>query len=190
VINSQRAHRRATVEFFAAHLPGCAKRVRFQRWCDELQQVTPIVEPCRPPPVGDSFLMGYVAGDGSFVRSGRRYRFAVAVSAVDHTLLLQFAARFGVGGVDRVRPRESHHREVSIYRVGSVHDLRSSVIPVVDAALLPRYKRTQFDRWQASLEAFWTNEMRRSRECSTHGCHRPRRAKGLCRQHYFRAFGR
>jgi hypothetical protein len=190
VINSQRAHRRATVEFFAAHLPDCAKRVQFQRWCDELQQVTPIVEPCRPPPVGDSFLMGYVAGDGSFVRSGRRYRFAVAVSAVDHTLLLQFAARFGVGGVDRVRPRESHHREVSIYRVGSVHDLRSSVIPVVDAALLPCYKRTQFDRWQASLEAFWTNEMRRSRECSTHGCHRPRRAKGLCRQHYFRAFGR
>ncbi|HEX6418943.1 MAG TPA: hypothetical protein VFZ77_10620 [Acidimicrobiales bacterium] len=44
--------------------------------------------------------------------------------------------------------------------------------------------------WRAELLAYWSTRARRSRPCTVEGCDRPRRARGLCRRHYYAAYGR
>jgi hypothetical protein len=134
--------------------------------------------------------MGFVAGDGSFVRSNRRFRFAIAVSALDAELLHDARRLLGVGSIDRVAPRQSHFQPTVIYRVGSIHELLERVCPSVEAHLLPSHKRIQFDDWNRQLLSFWSNDMRRPRQCSVEGCVEPRRAKALCRVHYYDVYRR
>ena len=60
----------------------------------------------------------------------------------------------------------------------------------MDEHLPPCHKRAQYDAWRAELIDYWDNRARRRRLCSIEGCDRPRRAKGLCRQHYYAGYGR
>jgi hypothetical protein len=189
-INSRRAGSTVVAPFFGHHLAVSAKRDQFERWAAELAGVVPVDEVSRAPIAHAPFLAGFVAGEGSFVRSGRRFRFAVAVADEDIALLERLRATVGAGDIDRLRPRKTGQRPTAVFRVGGVRDLLGSVVPFMSTHLLPSYKREQFDRWAHDLEEFWRDDMRRARQCCVEGCLDARRAKGLCRHHYFEQYRR
>jgi hypothetical protein len=60
----------------------------------------------------------------------------------------------------------------------------------MDAHLPVSYKRRQYEAWRVDLLEYWTHRFRRIKPCTIDGCDTPQRAKGLCRAHYYAAYGR
>ena len=63
-------------------------------------------------------------------------------------------------------------------------------MPFLDEHLPPSYKREQYLVWRAELMAYWDERARRRRTCTVDGCDQTRRARGLCRRHYYATYGR
>lgn len=136
-----------------------------------------------------AFLSGFVAAEGSFNRTGNRFRFAIALGASDASMCKLFAEVLGVGYVVSVPRRQPHFDDETIFAVQGLRDLLDRVVPFMDAHLPPSKKRNQFLEWKRELIHYWEHDARRRRPCSVEGCSRTRRAKGLCRHHYYKYFG-
>jgi hypothetical protein len=76
------------------------------------------------------------------------------------------------------------------FAVQSTKELADVVVPFMDTFLPPSKKREQYLAWRRQLLAFWEHDARRRRPCTVEGCDRLQRAKGYCRHHYFKRFGR
>ncbi len=145
------------------------------------------------PPVTElaAYLGGFTAAEGCFVCTddGTRFSFAVGLGATDIVSCQLLSIYFGVGRIQR-SPRRSEHQDDEVcFAVRSLRELVEVVVPFMDEHLPPSYKRTQYEAWRTRLLDYWEHDAKRVRPCSVEGCERPRRAKGLCRSHYYAAFG-
>ena len=144
------------------------------------------------PPVGElaPFLGGFFAGEGYLRAGDRGFDCTVALGARDAGMCELFRDVLEVGRVRRYQRRAAHHDDVVVWVVRSPRELVEVVVPVLDEHLPASYKRQQYLAWRAELLDHWQHRARRRRPCTMHGCDRPRRAKGLCRRHYYAAYGR
>ena len=142
-------------------------------------------------PVTDPYAVaGFVAAEGTFTRKGSGFRFAVTVGAADQVSIDALSAFFGVGHTYWYERRKPHYDDEVVFTVQSLCELVEVIVPFMDEHLPPCHKRTQYEAWRADLLDYWQHKAKRQRTCNVDGCERIRRAKGLCRQHYFAAFGR
>ena len=130
-----------------------------------------------------------MAAEGTFL-SGSRYAFAVGLGAADASSCEFLADVFGAGRVSLSPRRQPHYDDEVTFRVDRLSDLIDVVIPFMDEHLPPSYKREQYEAWRAELLDYWAHAAKRRRPCTVDGCEQLRRAKGLCRHHYFVAFRR
>ncbi len=138
-----------------------------------------------------SFVGGFVAAEGSFTISGRppSFTFAVGLGALDEGMCRGLQSFLGVGHVTAFARRQAHYDDEVCFAVRSLRELVEVVVPFMDEHLPPSYKRIQYEAWRTRLLDYWERDAKRVRPCSVEGCERPRRAKGLCRSHYYAAFG-
>lgn len=143
-----------------------------------------------------SLIAGFVAAEGCFTASGAgtRFTFQVGLGAVDRGACRQLQEFFGVGNISESPRRQPHHDDQTAFAVQGIHDLIGVIIPFMDEHLPPSYKREQYLEWRKRLFEFWDTKARRPRVrtsvCTADGCERLQRAKGLCRRHYYEAYGR
>ncbi len=97
---------------------------------------------------------------------------------------------FGAGRVSLSPRRQPHYDDEVTFRVDRLSDLIDVVVPFMDEHLPPSYKREQYEAWRAELLDYWEHDSKRRRPCTVDGCEQLRRAKGLCRHHYFVAYRR
>lgn len=137
------------------------------------------------------YFGGFIAAEGSFVRTkgGARFAFAVGLGARDAASCELLHTCFGVGHIHRSPRRLPHQDDAICFTIGALPDLVHVVVPFMDEHLPPSYKRQQYLVWRAELLEYWEHRAKRVRPCTIEGCARPRRAKGLCRSHYYTAFG-
>lgn len=135
---------------------------------------------------------GFVAAEGYFGvdGSGRRFRLAVALGAVDANACYGLRDLFGVGTVSHHPRRRPHFDDEVCWQVQRLRDLVEVVVPFMDEHLPPSHKRRQYEVWRAHLLAYWDDGARRRRPCSHEGCDALSRAMGLCRHHYYLAHKR
>lgn len=136
-----------------------------------------------------AYIAGFAIAEGTFIRSSNRFAFAVSLGAADHMMCLLLRDYFGVGRVRTYPRRRDHYDDEVVFSVQSLRDLVEVIVPFMDEHLRPSYKREQYDAWRAELLAHWESKAKRRRPCTVDGCDRPNRARGLCRHHYFQAFG-
>jgi hypothetical protein len=136
-----------------------------------------------------AFLGGFTAAEGCFTGDGRGFLFAVGLGATDTETADAFAAWFGVGHVHHRRRREPHYDDEVTFSVHRTGDLVNVIVPFMDEHLPPSSKREQYLAWRARVMEYWETGMRRRRLCTIEGCDAVQRAKGLCRRHYYLAFG-
>lgn len=144
------------------------------------------------PQAGDiaAFLGGFIAGEG-YLRSGSgQTACVVALGATDAGMCELLHEFMGVGRVRRYARRAPHYDDEVVWVVRSLRDLVEVVVPFLDEHLPPSYKRVQCEAWRAELLTYWHEQAKRRRRCTVDGCERPQRAKGLCRAHYYAAYGR
>jgi hypothetical protein len=152
-------------------------------------------------------LGGVVAGEGSFcvtqqskrfVVDGsirKRFVFSVAMATRDRPLLEALHSFLRVGSLRDAPARASGLQPITTLTVNSVRSHRAAVIPFAERYLLPGAKRTQFERWRAELDSYWSALLPKQRSgdgrstCSIAGCDRLVRGRGLCRSHYYRETG-
>ncbi|CAN5252708.1 hypothetical protein BH18ACT4_BH18ACT4_09360 [soil metagenome] len=134
-----------------------------------------------------AFLAGFVAGEGCFTAqlSHGRFAFRVGLGARDRGMCEQLLSFFGVGHLAEWPRRRPHYDDEVAYVVGSLRELVTVIVPFMDEHLPPSYKRDQYLVWRADLLDYWERWAKRVRPCTVDGCEQPRRAKGLCRHHYF-----
>jgi hypothetical protein len=145
----------------------------------------------RPVTERAEWLGGFVAAEGTFTFSGTRtFAFAVALGASDAGTCEQLHEFFGVGHVRWYPRRKAHYDDEVVFVVRRLRDLLDVVVPFMDEHLRPSYKREQYEAWRRALLDYWETSARRVRSCIRDGCEQPRRAKGLCRRHYYAAFRR
>ena len=101
------------------------------------------------------FVAGFVAAEGCFTSSatpqGRRFRFAVALGALDEGVCHLLHAFFVVGSVRTYARRRPHHDDECVFAVQGRRDLVEVVVPFLDAHLPPSHKRDQYEAWRAAL---------------------------------------
>lgn len=137
-----------------------------------------------------AFLGGFVAAEGSFGRSGRRFRFVISLGASDIEMCNLAAELIGGGHIYRYRRRRPHFQDEAVFVVQSICELVEHVVPFMDAYLPKSKKRRQYEQWKRQLLAYWNKDASRRRCCTSVGCSRPRRAKRLCRAHYYDRYRR
>jgi hypothetical protein len=139
-----------------------------------------------------AFAGGFVAAEGTFVATGTppTFTFAVRLGAADSATCHSLRDLLGVGCVHMYKRRKPHYDDEVCYSVRALKDLVGVVVPFMDDHLPPSYKRLQFEHWKASLLSYWEQDASRLRCCSLHGCEATQRARGLCRRHYYEAFGK
>jgi hypothetical protein len=137
-----------------------------------------------------AFLGGFIAGEGYFGRSGRTFTCSVALGAADSGACELIHDFLQVGRVHRYPRRRDHFDDEVVWVVRSLPNLVDVVVPFLDEHLPASYKRQQFLAWRAELMEYWHTRARRRRRCTIDGCERPHRARGLCRGHYYAAYGR
>jgi hypothetical protein len=98
-------------------------------------------------------LAGFVAAEGTFVRSrdARRFRFAVALGGTDAGMCELLRAFLGVGSVRTYPKRKPEHDDEVVFAVTSRAALREVVVPFIDEHLRPCYKRRQYEDWRRAL---------------------------------------
>ena len=136
-------------------------------------------------------VAGFIAGEGCFTSGGHRdCRFVVSLGATDSEMVDFLKGFFGVGHTYWYARRKDHYDDEAIYAVRALRDLVEVIVPFMDEHLPPCHKRVQYEAWRSELVDYWDHKAKRRRPCTVDGCDRPRRAKGLCRQHYYAANGR
>ena len=136
-------------------------------------------------------VAGFVAAEGCFTTKGRQaFRFEVGLGSADTAMCLDLQQFFGVGHTFAYARRQPHYDDEVTYAVQSLRDLVEVIVPFMDEHLPPCHKRVQYEAWRRELVDYWDHKAKRRRPCTVDGCDRPRRAKGLCRQHYYAAHGR
>jgi len=213
-IGSIRGHRMATIPFAEQYLLASAKRRQFERWRDAMDSYEvakpthwgkgPLGAPSRDvmglcagrafaglittvPRATDTraaYFSGFVCAEGSFIRSGNSFRFAVSLGATDAASCSQLADFLSVGTITTSRRRRAHYDDEVSYHVQALPDLIDVVVPFMDTHLPASYKRDQYLVWRAALLDYWELDARRVRPCAVPGCGEPRRIKGLCRPHF------
>jgi hypothetical protein len=143
-------------------------------------------------PVGDlaAYLGGFVAAEGTFLHCFDQFAFAVGLGATDATSCETLAAWFGSGRLQRSPRRQPHYDDEVTFRVNRLTDLVEVIVPFMDEHLPPSYKRRQYEDWRAALLDYWEHRAKRQRTCTVDDCNMPRRARGLCRHHYFTTYRR
>ncbi len=143
-------------------------------------------------PAGDLawFLGGFIAGEGYLWAGVRDFRCAVALGATDAAMCHLLRDFLGVGRIHRYARRRPHYDDEVVWVVRSLPQLVGVMVPFLDEHLPPSYKREQYLAWRAELMAYWDERARRPLACTIDGCNRPMRAEGLCRGHYYAAYGR
>ena len=138
-----------------------------------------------------AFISGFVAAEGSFVVSAQssRFKFAVGLGASDSATCELMRSFFCAGRLYRSERRAPNYDDEVAFAVQALPDLIAVIVPFMDEHLPPSYKREQYLRWREQLIDYWDHRARRTQRCSEHGCELPSRARGLCRGHYYRAFG-
>ena len=135
-------------------------------------------------------MAGFCAAEATFTRKGAKgFRFAVALGATDAEMCEFLREVFGVGRTYWYARRKPHYDDEVVFAVQSLRELVEVIVPFMDEHLLPSYKRTQYESWREALLEYWDEHAKRRRGCTVEGCDNDRRAKGLCRRHYFEAFG-
>jgi hypothetical protein len=114
----------------------------------------------------------------------------VALGAADAGMCALLHEFLEVGHVRRYPRRRDHYDDEVVWVVRSLRELIEVVVPFLDEHLPASYKRDQYLVWRADLLAYWDGRAKRRRECTVEGCDRAQRAKGLCRRHYYAAYGR
>lgn len=137
------------------------------------------------------YLAGFVAAEGCFTSAdaGSRFTMAVGLAAVDSISSELMLAYFGVGHITHSSRRQTHYDDEVCFAVRSLPELVGVIVPFMDEHLPPSYKRIQYEVWRTRLLEYWEHDAKRVRTCTIEGCDRPRRAKRLCRAHYYAAFG-
>lgn len=137
-----------------------------------------------------AYVGGFVAGEGCFVSTegGTRFAFAVGLSASDDVSCELLLAFFGVGHIHRSARRQAHQDDAACFTIGALPELIQVVVPFMDEHLPGSYKRLQYEAWRSELLEYWEHRAKRVRPCTVEGCQQPRRAKGLCRSHYYDAY--
>ncbi len=132
-----------------------------------------------------------MAAEGCFVESGTpaSFRFAVGLGAADTNVCLALREHLGVGHITYAPRRQAHYDDEVCFAVRSLPELVGVIVPFMDEHLPPSYKRIQYEAWRTRLLEYWEHDAKRIRTCTIEGCDRPRRAKRLCRAHYYAAFG-
>lgn len=136
------------------------------------------------------FLGGFFAGEGSLGADDRNFHCTVALGSTDAGMCELLRDFLGVGRVRRYERRCEHYDDEVVWTVRSPRELVEVVVPFLDDHLPLSYKREQYLAWRAQLMAYWHERARRPRQCTVEGCDAPRRARGLCRHHYYAAYGR
>jgi hypothetical protein len=95
----------------------------------------------------------------------------------------------GCGFLSWYDRRKPHYDDEIAYHVRKLADLVYVVVPFMDEHLPPSYKLQQYQSWRGQLLGYWENSAKRRRPCTVEGCDEPRRAKGLCRRHYYSEYG-
>jgi len=151
-------------------------------------------------------LGGFVAGEGCFssrsipARSAvgaRRMRFTFTVTVADRDAALIASLHDllgGAGNVYRGPARSSGWQPTVSLQVTALGDHLEATIPFAERHLHPAgHKYQQFCDWRDRLHAYRheqaTRRAQRPTTCTTTGCGRPIRARGLCRGCYWRATG-
>ena len=146
------------------------------------------------PPATDvaSFVGGFVAAEGSFTISGEpsSFTFAIGLGALDRGMCQLVQELLGVGHITEFARRKAHYDDEAAIVVRALPELIDVVVPFMDEHLPPSYKRLQYEAWRTALLEYWEHHAKRVRPCTIEGCDRPRRAKGLCRSHYYDAYRR
>lgn len=135
-------------------------------------------------------MAGFVAAEGCFLATdgGTRFALAIGLGAADSDTCELLRGVVGVGRVTTSPRRQAHFDDEVTWKVQSLADLVDVVVPFMDEHLAPSYKRVQYEAWRARLLGYWSHEAKRVRPCTAEGCDLPRRAKGLCRRHYYAAY--
>lgn len=133
-----------------------------------------------------------MAAEGTFVATtGRRFRFAVSLGAVDSQLCDLLNAFFGVGRISTSPRRKPHFDDEVCFYVQALADLVGVIVPFTDEHLPPSHKREQYLVWRDRLLDYWDHKAKRRRTCTVEACDQPQRAKGgCCRAHYYQRYGR
>lgn len=136
-------------------------------------------------------LGGFIAAEGCFVctEGGTRFAFAVGLSASDVVSCQLMYAYFGAGRIHWSPRRKLHQDDAVCFTISALPDLVETLVPFMDEHLPASYKRIQYEAWRTALLEYWEYRAKRVRPCTVDGCERPRRAKGLCRSHYYSAYG-
>jgi hypothetical protein len=130
-----------------------------------------------------AFLAGFVAGEGCFSGSGRRFVFEIGLGAVDRGICEVFQEFLGVGHIYDSPRRREHYDDETSFMVQSLRELVEVVVPFMDAHLHPSYKRKQYNEWRGQLLDYWEHKAKRVRPCRVDGCLQPRLAEEVCRDH-------
>ncbi len=136
-----------------------------------------------------SYVGGFVAGEGTFLMATPKFTVAVSLGATDQTSIDLLHTYFGVGTVHWYARRKPHDDDEVVFQVRRTADLVGKVVPFMDEHLPVSHKREQYLVWRAALLDHWEHHARRRRPCTFLGCEAPQRAKGLCRSHYYDAYG-
>jgi hypothetical protein len=139
-----------------------------------------------------AFIGGFVAAEGTFVARpwDGHFAFTVALGATDRETVELLHRFFRCGRTTWRRRRKEHFDDEVAFVVRKLRDLVDTLVPFMDRHLEESYKRRQYLAWRAEVLDYWEHGMRRRRLCTVEGCERIQRAKGLCRHHYYVAFGR
>jgi hypothetical protein len=141
-----------------------------------------------------AFIAGFTAAEGCFTSCSteagvRRFRYVIALGAVDGVSCAALRYAFGAGRLHQSVRRQEHYDDEVTFSVDALRDLVEVIVPFMDEWLPPSHKREQYLAWRAELLDYWEHRAKRRRSCSIDGCPNDRRAKGLCRHHYHEEFG-
>lgn len=134
-----------------------------------------------------SATAGFVAAEGCFTRARNSFMFSVGLGRLDRRMCEEMRHFFGCGYIVDSPRRRPHYDDESAFMVHKLRDLVEVIVPFMDEHLPPSYKRTQYEAWRSELLDYWEHRAKRVRPCTVDQCDNPRRAKGLCRHHYFEA---
>jgi hypothetical protein len=114
-------------------------------------------------PVTDvaAFIGGFVAAEGSFVLSGRRFTFSVGLGAKDSSTCVSLEAFFQCGSVTYSPRRKPHYDDECTFAIRSIHDHLWVTVPFMDEHLPASYKRRQYLAWRTSLLEYWEHHARK-----------------------------